>query len=262
MVRTSAFRICLAASLFAALAAPSDARAALAVASGGSGTSGVLSSNHTIRKHQLLCDPNDPASGSYSVGYDPSLVHYDVGSLTSVPGFTVTTAYIELNTGTTSAPKPMLFPIANPPYYYPETGYIQVFFQADPKTDYQPPAPPAGYNQIDAAGVKGEETHGLTFSYLANTPDTAFATYTVFADAGGRLIQDGSGEPPFSTPDFFEDTSGKIIPYNDIAPATVRGNLFVPEPAAPGLLACCAAAGLLRRRGARSAAGGPKASAG
>src|SRR5687768_453094 len=47
---------------------------ALASATGGSGYSGTLSSNLSIRKQQLICDPAEPVQGSTSVLYDASKV--------------------------------------------------------------------------------------------------------------------------------------------------------------------------------------------
>ena len=226
---------------FTLLAAPVASQAALALASGGSGTSANLSSNPTIRKHQLLCDPLNPAGGSYSVSYDPNVVSYDFGSLESVPGYTITSAFISRNFGTVTSPNPVLVDINNSSSSnMPETGYIQVFFQQDPATPYQPPGLGRGYIAIDSAGVKGSETHGISFSYLPNVLDTTVTSYTVFADPGGRFM----GSDISSPADFLTDPDGKTIPYNEIAPSTVRGNLFVPEPGTLGLLAL-AAAGLL-----------------
>jgi hypothetical protein len=227
-------------------AVPPTTRASLAALAGGSGTSGVLSSNPTIRKQQLLCDPLNPSAGSYSVKYDPGLVSYDFGSLTPVTGYTITSAYISRDFGTPGAPKPQLVDINTTAFLdVPESGYIQVFFQENSGVGYQPPSTPPGYTIVDSRGVKGNETHFLTFSYLAGVPDTTTATYTVFADQGGRPLSSGGTSPA----DFLKDANGNTVSFNQIAPATVSGNL-VPEPASLGVLALTATT-LLRRRRAR-----------
>jgi len=45
-----------------------------ALKNGGSGYSGTLSSNPTVRQQQLICDPIEPRAGSTSVMFDPKLV--------------------------------------------------------------------------------------------------------------------------------------------------------------------------------------------
>src|SRR6185503_139723 len=47
---------------------------ALSKAGGGSGLSGTLSTNPTIRQQQLICDPDEPQAGSTSVAYQASQV--------------------------------------------------------------------------------------------------------------------------------------------------------------------------------------------
>jgi hypothetical protein len=91
--------------------------------------------------------------------------------------------------------------------------------------------------------VDGQETHSANFVYLSSTPDSAVATYNVFADAGGRPLATGGA----SAADFLTDPSGNVIPYNQIEPATVSGSLLVPEPASAALLAL-GSLGLLARR--------------
>src|SRR5690349_21521596 len=81
---------------------------ALCKAGGGSGYSGTLSTNPTIRQQQLICDPAEPARGSTSVLYDASkvsLIGYQYG-----PGY-----------------GPMPLPIEGT-----ITGYVEV--QASPTT--------------------------------------------------------------------------------------------------------------------------------
>jgi len=58
---------------------------ALASAAGGSGFSGTLSTNPTIRQQQLICDPIEPKQGSTSVRYDASMV--SLIGLTGGPGY-------------------------------------------------------------------------------------------------------------------------------------------------------------------------------
>lgn len=224
--------------------APAVGRAALAKASGGSGTSGVLSSNPTIRRQQLICDPLNPSGGSYSIQYDPSVVSYDFGSLTAVTGYTITSAFIARDFGTPGSPKPQLVDInSSAGFNNAETGYIQVFFQQS-GAGYQAPTVPGGYTTLDSKGVSGNETHFLTFSYLTAVPNTTFANYTIFADPGGRPFNSGG----VSTADFLKDDVGNTVPFNQIAPATVRANLIVPEPTSLGVLALAGAALLRRRR--------------
>src|SRR4051794_11061999 len=47
---------------------------ALSKTGGGSGYSGPVSTNPTIRQQQLICDPTEPVAGSTSVVYDASKV--------------------------------------------------------------------------------------------------------------------------------------------------------------------------------------------
>lgn len=223
--------------------APAVGRAALAHASGGSGTSGVLSSNPTIRRQQLICDPLNPSGGSYSVQYDPTVVSYDFTSLTAVTGYTITSAYISRDFGSPGSPKPQLVDINSSAFLSnAQTGYIQVFFQQNSGASYQPPTVPPGYTTLDSKGVSGDETHFLTFSYLSAVPNTTFANYTIFADPGGRPLNSGGLSPA----DFLIDDVGNTVQFGQIAPITVRANLIVPEPASLGILALASTA-LLRR---------------
>jgi hypothetical protein len=60
---------------------------ALAQKAGKSGTSANLSTNPTVKKQQLLVDPNEPLEGSLSVTYDPNLV--TLIDAVSGPGYTI-----------------------------------------------------------------------------------------------------------------------------------------------------------------------------
>src|SRR5689334_5300757 len=64
---------CAAAAVVAVAMPPSAARGAIAKMNGGSGLSGTLSSNPTIRQQQLICDPDPPDVGSTSVLYNPAV---------------------------------------------------------------------------------------------------------------------------------------------------------------------------------------------
>ena len=58
---------------------------ALSKAGGGSGLSGTLSTNPTIRQQQLICDPDPPDVGSTSVMYNPAMSL--LAGITDGPGY-------------------------------------------------------------------------------------------------------------------------------------------------------------------------------
>ena len=111
--------------------------AALAKASGGSGYSGKLSSNKTVRKQQLICDPatNGPSAlangapkvGSTSVNYDPGIV--------SLAGLAMSTGYagsgvVEVTDGEATFLQDIQSFLEEPAGR--ETGYAQVFYHHGP----------------------------------------------------------------------------------------------------------------------------------
>lgn len=212
--------------------------AALAKASGGSGYSGKLSANPTIRRQQLICDPATPAasapgnsggapiSGSTSVTYDPSIVtlsrlafgpNYFGSALVEVavsrPAADVAPAFSE----TTLEPLDqfLLRPLG------PETGYVQVTYALDGPAGQM--SPPPNFTTVDSDGVKGFDTHALMFSYVPGVADTAVAKYTIYADPGG----DHSGNKADSLTGMNPDGSTFTLGPGQLSPATVSGSLVV-----------------------------------
>src|SRR5687767_5684062 len=109
---------------------------ALAKAGGGSGYSGCLSTNPTIRQQQLICDPDEPRSGSTSVLYDASLV--TLAELEYGPGYgpriiedgeftDFVQGYVQVFDGETTSLQRIESFLDAPAGI--ETGYIQVWFQ-------------------------------------------------------------------------------------------------------------------------------------
>src|SRR5215217_565212 len=87
-------------AILAAWVPAAAARGALAQLNGGSGYSGSLSSNATIRQQQLICDPA-PGTGTTSVAYNPALVSltgfiYGPGYDKITPDAEQTQGYVEV----------------------------------------------------------------------------------------------------------------------------------------------------------------------
>src|SRR5688500_2324370 len=115
---------------------------ALAAAAGGSGYSGTLSTNTSIRKQQLVCDPAEPKQGSTSTLYDPSMV-----TLTGVmpgPGYNnlgfIGHVEVRLRSGNTLL-QPLVAFFQNP--LGTETGYVQMQYRLSGSAGQI--TPPAGY---------------------------------------------------------------------------------------------------------------------
>ena len=183
---------------------------ALSKAGGGSGLSGTLSTNPTIRQQQLICDPDEPQAGSTSVAYEASQV--TVRGAQPGPGYDNRsfTGFVEVvdQTG-----KPVLQPlqefIERP--LGRETGYVQILYQLDGIAGQM--RPPDGFTIVDEEGVAGVDTHALTFALLPGVPTDAFIRYVVFS-AGENTHADNKE-------DFFIDPTGKRIGSAEIAPAAV-----------------------------------------
>jgi len=227
---------------------------ALAAAAGGSGASGTLSKNKAIRKQQLICDPDEPVSGSLSVSYNPAVV--TLSALIFGPGYGGSGS-IEIDNGEGTQMVSLGSWLAEP--FGTQTGYVQVSFSEPIITIDNAPAaaapsthgqitPPTGYLTIDNDGPVAVDTHAFFFDYLPNVPDATIATYTIFADSGNR----SSGNQA----DFlsgFNEQGAYTIPFNQIASATVSGSLdAVPVPPAALIggitMLGMAVAGKIRRR--------------
>lgn len=227
--------------------------AALAKLTGGSGYSGALSRNKSIRNQQLVCDPaaassgaNDsggaPVSGSTSVTYDPTIV--SLSGLQFGPGY-VGSGLVELKgnlTADASPASPGAAGAAGPSVFLEpisqfmvnplgmETGYLQVSYSLQSGTPGHI-LPPEGYTFIDSNGVDGFDTHALSFTYLEGAPDTAAAAYTIYADPGRRP----SGNKADSLTGVGPDGKAFTLGPDQLAPAFVSGSLApatVPLPPA------------------------------
>jgi hypothetical protein len=192
---------------------------ALCRAGGGSGYSGTLSTNPTIRQQQLICDPAEPAQGSTSVLYDASkvsLAGYQYG-----PGYGpmplpiegTITGYVEVQVTPTVRRLQLMQSFLDQPSGS-ETGYVQMFYALTGSAGQL--QPPQGFAIRDEGGVDGVDTHALFFEVHKDIPDPNIdARYTVFAAPEGTH----SG----NVADFMRvnDGSGKIITAAEILPTTV-----------------------------------------
>lgn len=222
---------------------PSVSEAAAALRRGGSGYSGTLSTNSTLRQQQLNCDPDDPLVGSTSVEYDPAVSHligFGLG-----PGYSGG-AFVEVrqfndNTQTfVNVFQPINAFLASPAGS--ETGYVQTFYTQVGDTGQITLG--ENYTVVDNAGPEGVDTHFLQFAdALPDGPtesgltfDTAI--YRVFADRGTH-----GGNPS----DFMlaQDADGAyLVTADQISDAVVQA----PEPTGLALVGLGAAAMLRRRR--------------
>jgi hypothetical protein len=230
------------------------------------GVSGKLSTNASIAKQQLICDPassSEPsaadaaAAGSVSVSYDPTLV--TLTGVTSGPGYFVdfSNSFVELQStqpieggyapGTSEGQaytflEPLSTFLGEAEHPGTETGYVQVRFQK--AAEGSPGLIQPDYTVVDESGVNGFDTHALTFSLVGGgggggaalaaaatqqgTLTGPKATYTVFA----ATADSHSGNPG----DFLEDLNGNVYGPGDISPATVSEKAIGAGPAA-GLVA-------------------------
>jgi hypothetical protein len=213
----------------------------------GSGYSANLSSNPTIRKQQLLCDPSEPIAGSTSVTYDPTLVH--LTAIEPGPGYDneAFQAFVEVEVEDggpilTLAPGPESAPSEGPTTVLqplnsfldaplgPETGFVQVKYQLDSEGGAGQLPFDEGFTPIGHVGPVGVDTHGITFELLPGVPLNANISYTVLAAHGGT--HSGNDE------DFLEDTSHNIYGPDQLTSATVSSNppahaLLQPDPSQP-----------------------------
>lgn len=210
MIGRPTTRLAAAAAVGLLGACAATSQAALSRANGGSGYSGTLSSNPTIRQQQLICDPatgggnapvnsplaqGAPRRGSTSVTYDPSMV--GLSAIEMGTGY-AGSGVVEVDTGEGG----LCLQDINDFLAHPagvETGYVQVFYHHGPLAsgvsfptdnlfgpDGEPSHTPvaAGYTTYDAGGPNGFDTHSLFFAYKAGVAANAVAQYNMFADAG------------------------------------------------------------------------------
>ena len=211
---------------------------ALAKAAGGSGYSANLSTNPTIRKQQLLCDPDEPLSGSTSVQYDASKVSL-VGAAPG-PGYDNEsfTGFVEVYPTIIAAPGGVDAPVSasSPPatalqplYSFldspwgPETGFIQIQYRLSAEGTPGQMSFDEGFTPIAHTGVAGVDTHGLTFLLHEGVPVNANISYTVFAAPAGT--HSGNDQ------DFLETNDGThtILGPADLSSATVSSSPNVPR---------------------------------
>ena len=222
--------------LAALISFPVVGQATVASLSGGSGYSADLSANRAIRHQQLICDP-EPGAGSATVTYDPNLV--SLYSIFSEPGYS-----IDLN-NTFVGVSNVGYMVTAQSFFanegdLVERGRVQVTFTQSSLANCigAPPTDSSTFTSISKFNPNdgGVNVFGLEFVY--NSPDdTVKAPYTIFADKGGLPTLNAdtfdSNLPP-TAPDFLTgNVNGDqaIIPFTDIAPASVSGSL-VPEPGA------------------------------
>ncbi len=237
------------------LLAPASLEAALAKLFGGSGYSADLSKNPAIRHQQLICDPN-PGNGSASVFYDPSVV--SLYSIFNQTGYSLNGAYIGVIINGQKAVEQNDDYFADP---LPQWGYVQVAWvtssAAGMTESYGPAGTPSGFSIEDSNGPVAANTFGLELNYLPSS-DNVVADYQVFAASGTTSYPfyfEGSPDGTYSPMDSVMDSNGDVIPYNQIASATVSGSLAAPEPSPSDLIAAASVVGLLwsgrRMRGTR-----------
>jgi hypothetical protein len=229
------------------LLATSSLHAALAKLSGGSGYSADLSKNVAVRHQQLICDPT-LGDGSASVSYDPSVV--SLYSIFNQANYSLNGAYIGVIINGQNAIEQNDDYFANP---LPQWGYVQVAWNTSTAgsmtQSYGPGGTPSGFTLEDSAGPAGANTFGLEFDYLPSS-NTVVADYTVFAASGTvayPFYSQGVLDGTYSPQDTISDSDGNVIPYNQIAPASVSGDLGAPEPSASLPIAATVIAGLLWR---------------
>ena len=203
----------------------------------GSRYGGKLSSNKSIRTQQLTADPVSVLRGSTSTTYDPNVV--SLSDVYSLPGFDITNIFVEVSFGERG---PSLISFGEfKETNFPQTGYLQVFYQASTYYEESSSAflmgEPQGNVVVDTDGeTEGDDTHEMIFDYIAEDENT-IAKYRLYADDGSR------GEGPDSLVSF-EDPNFVI---RDIEEANVAGAL-IPLPAAFGpALIGFAGIGLVKR---------------
>lgn len=210
----------------------------LSVASGGSGLSANLSTNLTIRRQQLLCDPapasstsssssatlnpaTAPIGGALTITYDPTKV--TLAAVNAAPGYTIDQCASQVQVGFGEG-----FPFTESLAQYfaagggsegegdgpPETGKLDVVFSSNPITGTPGIQPlSTGYTETQEAGPIGFDNILATFALLGNTPASS-PQYTVSADSTALR-----GSPDFLQYLNHTDVAGQA----PIAPATVGG---------------------------------------
>lgn len=205
--------------------------AGIAKAAGGSGFSGNLSSNKTLRKQQLIADPSYAATtGSTSISYNPNLV-----TLTDVaagPGYVITSANVaEQVSGSSDSSSSQAYTVIQSVSDFlssPEgtqTGYVQVSYMLTGTPGTMSPS--SGFSQVASNGVAGVDTHAITFAYLPGVADNAVARYSIFAGT--------ANSNPTGMADSLVTSTGVTIPASQISSAAVSGSLTAAVPLPPAV---------------------------
>lgn len=181
----------------------------------GTGYSGTLSSNASIRKQQLICDPAEPKEGSTSVRYDPSVV--TLSGVIPGPGYD-NLGFIGLievrSSGGNTILQPLVAWLNN--RNFEETGYVQIRYKLQGNAGQL--APPSGYSIIEEDGATGVDTHAFFFDLKPGVPLTANAQYSIFAAHGATFSN--NQEDYLVSNDGLNTRSGP----DDLAPAFVSSN--------------------------------------
>ncbi|QOV92168.1 PKD domain-containing protein [Humisphaera borealis] len=181
--------------------------------------SGTLSSNLSIRKQQLICDPPAPTKGSTSLLYDASKV--TLADIIPGPGYDnqgfIGLVELRLKNGKTA-----LHPFSsfrNDPKLGVETGYAQVIYKLQGTPGDMSAAP--GYELIEEYGDEaGVDTHSFFFTLKPGVSNAEPFAYRVYAERAG--VHSGNVE------DGITDATGATLGPDDIQDATVRSD-FKPE---------------------------------
>jgi PKD repeat protein len=205
---------------------------ALSKAGGGSGCSGTLSTNPTIRQQQLICDPDDPAAGSLSVLYNQtfvSLAAAEPGPGYNNDAFQVLVGVQRFNGEFSVNALVTLQEFLDSDGTLPETGFVQIHFSLNEGASGGQISVRDGNTVLDDEGVQGFDTHALYFNELYvrdpnggdAPPPNAGPTvpYKVFAARAEEVAKFGQGEE-----DFLITRDGVRIPPTEIEPAVVATN--------------------------------------
>ena len=235
---------------------PAAAEGAAARRAGGSGLSGTLSSNRTIRQQQLVADPEPPDRGSLSISYDPTislLSGYRYGPGYERPGVAgqppQPAGFVEvLRVGQNQRELVDIdeFLINRGNGMFTEVGFIQMQFVRTGQPGQI--NPPGGFMIVDedagVTGTFGVDPTALTFDLRDGLSLDTIAAYTIFAAAANS--HSGNAADFMTATD---DQGVHTVPASQIAGVTVSRPF--PEPSSAAVLAVGGLGLMARRRRAR-----------